>query len=99
MKPPILASARALRQLRHAWKCPSGKEKSDAEALAAAAFATHVGVPEAEGLVEPLADEIDLGAVDQLEAVGVHEDRNALAFEDLVSRQDGVCVVDDVGEA
>ena len=60
-------------------KCPSGKEKSDAEALAAAALALDVGVVEAEGLVEALFDEIDLGAVDERQALGVDEDLDALS--------------------
>src|SRR5262245_2801615 len=53
-QPRILALAAALRQLRWARKCPSVKEKSDAEAFAAAALAPHVGIAEAECLVEPL---------------------------------------------
>src|SRR5690606_22329532 len=47
---------------------------SDIETLAAPAFALHVRVAELEGLVQALLDEIDLGAVDQLEAFGVDDD-------------------------
>src|SRR5262245_13384240 len=84
-QPRILSLGPPPRQSRRARKCPSGKEKSDAEALAAAALAADVGIAETEGLVEALADEIDLGAVDELEAVGIDEHADALAVEDTVA--------------
>src|SRR5918994_2414705 len=94
----ILPPAMPSRQSRWARKCPFRKEKSDAEAFAAAALAAHVGVPESEGFVEAMAHEIDLGAVDQAKALGVDQDLHALAVEHPVAALDRVSVVDDVGE-
>src|SRR5690606_38715544 len=51
------------------------------EALAAAAFCGDVGVGEHELLVEPVLEEIDPGAVDQRQAVGVDVDAHAVLFE------------------
>src|SRR5262245_45371558 len=98
-QPRIVPARTAPRQLRFARKSASGKGKSDAEAFAATALAAHVGVAEAECLVEPLPDEVDLGPVDEFKAPGVHEDPHALAVEDLVLGLDRVSVIDDVGKA
>ncbi len=47
---------------------------SDVEAFATAAFARDVWILEAESLVQAILDEIDLGAVDQLERLGIDDD-------------------------
>src|SRR4030095_9300086 len=98
-QPRILALGAPPRQLCGARKCPSGKEKSDAEALAAAALAAYVGIAEAEGFVETLADEINLGAVDEPQAVRIDEDADSMTVENLVAWLDGIGVVHDVREA
>src|SRR5690606_1500374 len=72
---------------------------SDAEAFAAAAFAGDVRVAEAERLVQPFFDEIDLRAVDEPEALLVHHDLDPAVFENDVFGLDLVGVIDDVGEA
>src|SRR5690606_36746760 len=72
---------------------------SDIETLAAPAFALHVRVAKLEGLVQALLDEIDLGAVDQLEAFGVDDDLHAAVFEHHIARVDLVRVVDQIRPA
>src|SRR5690606_20901399 len=73
--------------------------QSDAEAFAAAAFALDVRIAEAEGLVQALLDEIDLGAVDQLEVLGGHEYLHVPVLEDDVVAADIVCIVNDISPA
>src|SRR5690606_4477191 len=65
----------------------------------AAALGGHPRVAEDELLVQPLADEIDLGAVHLRQAGGVHPHRHALALEDDVVRAGGGGDVHHVGEA
>ena len=57
---------------------------SDAEAFPAPAFAGDVGVSEAKCFVETFLDEIDLRAVDQPEAFGIHDHLDATLIEDYV---------------
>src|SRR3546814_2216080 len=51
------------------------------EAFAAAAFGRDVGVLEHELLVQALLEEVDAGAVDQRQAVGIDEDAHAVLLE------------------
>src|SRR5690242_8763703 len=53
---------------------------------------------EAEGLVEALFDEIDRGAVDERQAVRIHEYLDALVLENEVPGLAVVGVVDDIGK-
>lgn len=57
---------------------------SDAEAFPAPTFAGDVGVSEAKCFVEAFLDEIDLRAVDQLEAFAIHDHLDATLIEDYV---------------
>src|SRR5690606_12606181 len=74
--------------------CYSPAVASYVEAFTAPALAFHVRVTELEGLVQALLDEIDLGAVDQLEALAVHDDLHAAVVEDDVAGVDLVRVID-----
>src|SRR5262245_64518240 len=69
----------------------------DAEAFAATAFAFHVGVAELERFVEAVLDEVDLGAIDELQAVGGHHDFDASLLEHDVVLRHAVGVVDRIG--
>src|SRR5262245_29499513 len=71
----------------------------DGEAFAAAAFALDVGILEAKRLVQALLDEIDHGAVDVLQALGVDDHLDATVLEHDVLLTDLLGVVHDVGEA
>src|SRR5690606_38574965 len=72
---------------------------SHAEALAAAALALDVRVPETERLVQPLLDEVDLRAVDVTEARAIDDDLHTLLIEHHVVRGDLIRVVHHVREA
>src|SRR6185503_15850745 len=71
----------------------------NAEALAAAALALDVGVAELERLVEPVFDEVDLGAVDELQAIGRHDDLYPPLLEHDVALGHAVRVIDRIGPA
>src|SRR5512138_432248 len=72
---------------------------SDREALAATALAFHVRIAESESLVQALLDEIDLGALEKVEAFAVHDDLDALILVDEIVRADFIGIVHDVHEA
>src|SRR5687767_10312916 len=74
-----------------------GRFKSNGEALAAAAFALDVGITEAERLVQALADEIHLGAIEKGEALAVDDDLDAMVLEHQVGALHVIGIVDDVG--
>src|SRR5690606_6726485 len=69
------------------------------EALAAAAFGRDVGVLEHELFVQALLQEIDAGAVDQRQAVGVDQDRHAVLLEHGVAVAPFAGQVDQVAPA
>src|SRR5690606_26463646 len=71
---------------------------SDIEALAAAAFATHVGIVELEALVEAFTNEIELSAIEVDEALGIDDDLDAVAVEDRVFRSRLVYEFERVGQ-
>src|SRR5215472_1471741 len=71
---------------------------SDREALAAAALALHVGVAEAKCLVEALLHEVDDGAVEEIEAPGIHEHPHAAVLEHCVAGLLRLGIVYDVGK-
>ena len=77
-------------------KFPLESRWSDAETLAATAFPGDIGIAELEGLVQAFLDEIDFGAVDELEAFLIHHDSHPAILENTVVFGDVVCVVDDV---
>src|SRR5690606_35610794 len=79
--------------------CRKNTSTIHAEAFAAAAFTLDVRVAKLEGLVQALLDEIDLGAVDEPEALVVDNDLDARIVEDDVVGVDGVGVIDDVSVA
>ena len=56
----------------------------DVERLSAAALALDVRVVEAEGLVQALFDEVDRGAIDERQALGIDEHLDAVFFENVV---------------
>jgi len=64
----------------------------------AAALPLHVGVAEAEGLVQALLHEVDFGAVDVAEAGAIDDDLDALILEHDVVGGDLVGIVHDVGK-
>src|SRR5690606_31810857 len=72
-------------------------EASDTKALAAAALALDVRIAELERLVQPFLDEIDLGAVDERQALAVDDDLDVPVVEDDVVRVDLVRVVEVIG--
>src|SRR5258706_3786559 len=63
---------------------PGPAGSSDVKGLSAAAAVLLVGVVELEALVEALAHEVELGAVEVGEALGVDQDSHAVALEGLV---------------
>src|SRR5882672_9640240 len=67
---------------------------SDVEALAAAALILHVGIVELESLVQAFAREIELGAVEVRQALGIDDDLDAVALESEIVRIDRVCVLE-----
>ena len=71
---------------------------SDRETLAAAALAFYIRIAKAEGLIQTLLDEIDLSAVNETQALLIHNDFHALIFEDYVIRADFIGVIHDVSE-
>src|SRR5690606_25739010 len=71
----------------------------DAETFSATALALDVWVAELEGLVQAFLHEVDLRAVDQLEALAVDDDLHVALVEDHIVRVDLVGVVDHVGPA
>ena len=73
-------------------------QPSDAEAFPAPAFAGDVGVSEAKCFVEAFLDEIDLRAVDQPEALAIHDHLDATLIEDYVIVVQLIGIVDDVGK-
>lgn len=74
------------------------KNGSDAKALAAATFTGNIGIAEAKCLIEPLFDKINLGSVDESQALLINHDRNAAIFEDPVFLIHAVRIVHDVGK-
>ena len=74
------------------------RRPSDAEALAAAAFALGFGILELEGLVEPLFDEIDHGAVDQRQARRIDHDFDAARLENRIAGTDLIRIIDHIRE-
>src|SRR4026209_664489 len=71
----------------------------NAEALAPAALALDVGVAELERLVEPVFDEVDLGAVDELEILCSHDDLHPRLLEHDVALGHAVRVIHRIGPA
>ncbi len=57
---------------------------SDTEAFAATTLAFGVGIVELEALVEALLDEIQLGAIQMDQALGIDNDLDALLLEHLI---------------
>src|SRR5204862_4297958 len=78
---------------------PRGRASLDVERLAAAALVLHVGIVELEALVQALAREVELGAFQELKALRIDDDLDAVALEGAVIRVDGVGVFDPVGKA
>jgi hypothetical protein len=60
---------------------PGWNGSADREALAAAARSRDIGIAEREGGIETLLFEVDLGAVDQRQAVGIDHDANAVVVD------------------
>ena len=71
----------------------------DPERLAAAAAVLFPRVVELESLVETLAHEVELGAVDVGQALGVNQDLDTVVFEDVVFGRHIVRVLKLVGQA
>src|SRR5271166_2767421 len=72
---------------------------SDAETLAAAAFALGFRVLELEGLVETLLHEVHHRAVDQRQARRVHHHLDAALLENRVPRMNFVSIIHDIRES
>src|SRR5690606_11440798 len=72
---------------------------SDTEAFAAAALAAHVGVVEPEPLVEPFLGEVQLGAVEVDQALGIDDHLHAVALEDLILGLEFIDELQHVGQA
>ena len=70
----------------------------DVEGLAAAAGILDVGIVELEPFVQPFAREIELGPVEELEALRIDDHRHPVALERQVLGPDVVRVLDLVGE-
>jgi len=73
--------------------------RSDVEAFTTAAFACDVWILETEGLIQAIFDEIDLGAVNELQCVGVDHDLHAPVLENDVIGAEFLGVIDNVGVA
>src|SRR5882672_4143544 len=73
--------------------------KSDVEAFAAAALVLDVGIVELESLVQALAREVELGAVEIGQALGIDDHLHAVALEREIARVDRVGVLELVGHA
>src|SRR5262245_38187419 len=73
--------------------------QSDAERLTAAAAVLLSRVVEPESLVQALAHEVELSAVDVGQALGVDQHLDAMLFEYVVSGCDVVGVLQLVGQA
>src|SRR5213594_3500524 len=81
------------------FSAPRGRASLNVERFAAAALVLHVGIVELEALVQALAREVELGAFQELKALRIDDDLDAVALEGPVIRVDGVGVFDPVGEA
>src|SRR5210317_2100111 len=69
------------------------------KALAAATFTLDIRVPEAEGLIQAVFDEIDLVPIDELQSLRVDDNLYALVLEHNVVGPDFLGIIDDVGIA
>ncbi len=78
---------------------PGFVRPSNAEAFSTATFAGDVWITETKCLVEPFLDKVDLGAVDEREAVRIYNDLDAAVFENDVNIINLICIVDNVGKA
>src|SRR3984957_5506990 len=74
------------------------RRRLDREALPAAALPLHIGVTEAEGLVQTLLHEVHDGAVDQRNAAGVDEHLHSTILEHEVAGSRFIGIVDNVGK-
>src|SRR5580658_208549 len=70
----------------------------DGKALPATAFALHVRVAEAEGLVKALLHEVNDGAIEQADAGGVHEHLHSTVLKHSIPRLRPVGVIDHIRE-
>src|SRR5207253_9575606 len=77
----------------------AGATASNAERLAAAATITLVGIVESKTLVQTVANEIELGAVDKRQALGVDDDLHPMYLERLVIGVDLVGILQLVRQA
>ena len=68
-------------------------------ALPATALPLHIGIEEAEGLIQPLLDKVNHGPVNQLDAARVDEHFDATILEHQVAGVHFVSVIDDVRES
>ena len=66
------------------WRVSAWDNDLDVERFPATTLAFDVRVMETEGLVEALFDEIDRGAVDERQALGIDEHLDALVLENQV---------------
>src|SRR6185369_11293038 len=73
--------------------------RSHPEGLAAAAAVLLARVLELEAFVQPLANEVEAGAVDVRQALRVDDDLDAVVLEDVVLRRELVGVFELVGQA
>src|SRR6185369_3939957 len=87
------------RLIRHGQETSRPRAASHREAFAATAFTIHVRIAKLECLVQPVLHEIDLGAVDEAQALWIDDHLHAVAIEHDVIRVDRVRIVDRVGVA
>jgi hypothetical protein len=72
-------------------------EASDIETFATTAFAFDIGIAELESLIDSLLHEIDFGAVDQAQALGINDDLNPIVLKNNIICPDHIGVIDQVG--
>src|SRR5512145_1064420 len=77
----------------------SCNQLSDVKGFPAPAFVLDLGVPELEALVQTLAGVVELGAVDELQALRIDDDLDAVALEREVVGIHLVGELELVGEA
>src|SRR5436190_1146319 len=76
----------------------TGGRYSDVERFAAAAFVFHIGVVELETLVQPFPCEVELGAIEIRQALGIDHHGDPVAFVPQVLGTRLVCVLELVGK-
>src|SRR5471032_519988 len=75
------------------------RQFSDIKALATTAFALGLWILEPECFVQALFDKIHNRAVNQDEAIPIHNDLNTAGLENGIIRQDFISIIDHVREA